>query len=79
MYIESRGSDLYISIYISFYDILLFLELSFIIFITYSDSKSVMVRASASGAGGRGFDSGPSHTKDFKNGTSGYIAWRSAL
>ena len=28
-----------------------------------------MVRASASGAGGRGFDPGPGHTKDFKNGT----------
>ena len=40
---------------------------------------SVMIRASASGAGGRGFDPGPGHTKDFKNGTSGYLAWRSAL
>ena len=28
-----------------------------------------MVRTSASGAGGRGFDPGPDHTKDFKNGT----------
>ena len=37
-----------------------------------TDSDSVMVRASASGAGGRGFDPGPGHTKDFKNGTSGY-------
>ena len=36
-------------------------------------------RASASGAGGRGFDSGPGHTKGVKNGTSGYLAWRSAL
>ena len=36
-----------------------------------TDSNSVMVRASASGAGGRGFDLGPGHTKDFKNGTSG--------
>ena len=44
---------------------------------TYSDN--FMVRASASGAGGRGFDPGPGHTKDFKNGTSGYLAWRSAL
>ena len=26
-----------------------------------------MVRASASGAGGRGFDPGPSHTKDIIN------------
>ena len=42
-------------------------------------SDSVMVRASASGAGGRGFNPGPGHTKDFKNGTSGYLAWRSAL
>ena len=45
----------------------------------FTDSDSVMVRASASGAGGRGFDPGPGHTKDFKNGTSGYLAWRSAL
>ena len=36
-------------------------------------------RASASGAGGRGFDPGPRHTKGVKNGTSGYLAWRSAL
>ena len=40
---------------------------------------SVMVRASASEAGGRGFKSGPRHTKDVKNGTSGYLAWRSAF
>ena len=39
-----------------------------------TDFDSVMVRASASGAGGRGFDPGPGHTKDFKNGTSGYLA-----
>ena len=45
----------------------------------WTDSDSVMVRASASEAGGRGFDPGPGHTKDFKNGTSGYLAWRSAL
>ena len=38
-----------------------------------------MVRTSASGAGGRGFDPGPGHTKDFKNGTSGCLAWRSAF
>ena len=44
-----------------------------------TDSDSVMVRASASGAGGRGFDPGPGHTKAFKNGTSGYLAWRSTL
>ena len=36
-------------------------------------------RVSASGAGGRGFDPGPRHTKGVKNGTSGYLAWRSAL
>ena len=36
-------------------------------------------RASASGAGGPGFDLGPRHTKGVKNGTSGYLAWRSAL
>ena len=35
---------------------------------------SAMVRASASEAGGRGFDPGPRHTKDVKNGTSGYLA-----
>lgn len=28
-----------------------------------------MVRAPASQSGGRGFESRPSHTKDFKNGT----------
>ena len=32
-------------------------------------------RASASGAGGRGFKSRPRHTKGVKNGTSGYLAW----
>ena len=36
-------------------------------------------RASASGAGGRGFKSRSPHTKGVKNGTSGYLAWRSAL
>ena len=40
---------------------------------------SVMVRASASEAGGHGFEPGPRHTKDVKNGTSGYLAWRSAF
>ena len=40
---------------------------------------SVMVRASASGTGGRGFDPGPRYTKDAKNGTSDYLAWRSAF
>ena len=38
-----------------------------------------MVRASASGAEGRGFDPGQSNTKDVKSGTSGYLAWCSAL
>ena len=41
--------------------------------------NSVMVRASALEAQGRGFDPGPHHTKDVKNGISGYLAWRSAL
>ena len=45
----------------------------------FTASDSVMARASASGAGDRGFDPGPGHTKDFKNGTSGYLAWLSAL
>ena len=36
-------------------------------------------RASASGARGRGFVSRPRHTKGVENGTSGYLAWRSAL
>ena len=40
---------------------------------------SVMVRASASEAGGRGFEPWPRHTKDVKNGTSSYLAWRSAF
>ena len=50
-----------------------------LLYFLLTDSDSVMVRASASGAGGRGFDPGPGHTKDFKNGTSGYLAWRTAL
>ena len=40
---------------------------------------SVMVSASASGVGRRGFYPELLHTKDVKNGTSGYLAWRSAL
>ena len=40
---------------------------------------SVNGRASALGAGGRGFDTWPRHTKGVKNGTSAYLAWRSAL
>ena len=38
-----------------------------------------MDRASTLGAGGRGFDPAPGHTKDFKTGTSGCLVWRSAL
>ena len=30
-------------------------------------------KASASGSGGRGFESRPHHTKGVKNGTSGYL------
>ena len=30
-------------------------------------------RAPASGTGGRGFDPGPGHTKDFQNCTGGYL------
>ena len=45
--------------------------------VTGPDSSSG--RASASGAGGRGFETRPRHTKGVKNGTSGYLAWRSAL
>ena len=33
----------------------------------------------ASGAGGRRFEPGPRHTKDVKNGTSSYLALRSAF
>ena len=36
-------------------------------------------RVSASGTGGCGFDTWPRHTKGVKNGTSGYLALRSAL
>ena len=43
----------------------------------YAGPDSVMVRASASGAGGRRFEPGSRHTKDVKNG--GYLAWRSAF
>ena len=46
-------------------------------YITGPDSANG--RVSASGVGGRGFDPGPRHTKGIKNGTSGYLAWRSAL
>ena len=44
-----------------------------------TDPDSANGRAFASGAGGRGFDPGPGHTKGVKNGTSGYLAWRLAL
>ena len=44
-----------------------------------SGPDSANGRASASGAGGRGFDPGPRHTKGVKYGTSGYLAWRSAI
>ena len=44
-----------------------------------SGPDSANGRASASGVGGRGFDPGPCHTKGVKNGTSGYLVWRSAL
>ena len=40
---------------------------------TITGPDSVMVRAFASEAGGAG------STKDVKNGTSGYLAWRSRL
>ena len=36
---------------------------------------SLMVRASASGAGGRGFDPQPRQTKVFKTGSSGFPSW----
>ena len=42
-------------------------------------AQMVRCTASASGAGCRGFDPGPRHTKGVKNGTSGYLVWRSAL
>ena len=41
--------------------------------VNWNGPDSVMVRASASEAGGRGFESGPRLTKDVKNGTSGYL------
>ena len=44
-----------------------------------SRSRWLSGRASASGSGGRGFDPRPRHTKGVKNGTSGYLAWCSAL
>ena len=47
--------------------------------IIYTGPDGAKGRASASGAGGREFESRPRHTKGVKNGTSGYLAWRSAL
>ena len=42
-------------------------------------SRWLSGRASASGAGGRGFEYRPRHTKGIKNVTSDYLAWCSAL
>ena len=39
-----------------------------------SGPASIMVRGSSLGVGGHGFHSRPHHTKDVKNGTSGYLA-----
>ena len=47
--------------------------------VAYTGPDSSSGRASASGAGGRRFETWPRHTKGVKNGTSGYLAWRSAL
>ena len=45
----------------------------------FTGPDSLSGRASASGAGGRRFKTRPGHTKGIKNGTSSYLAWRSAL
>ena len=45
----------------------------------FNRSRWLSGRASASGSGGRGFEPRPRHTKGVKNGTSGYLAWCSAL
>ena len=45
----------------------------------YTGPDSANGRASASGAGGLGFEFRSRHTKGVKNGTSGYLARRSAL
>ena len=42
-------------------------------------SVSLVPLASASGAGGRGFNPEPCHTKTIKNDISGYLAWCAAL
>ena len=42
-------------------------------------SRWLSGRASASGSGCHGFEPRPRHTKGIKNGTSGYLAWCSAL
>ena len=39
----------------------------------FTDSDSIMVRASATGAGGCGFDPGPGHTKDFNQRINGPV------
>ena len=43
---------------------------------SYSPPHSSLGRASAFGAEGRGFESGPHHTKGIKNGTSSSLAER---
>ena len=50
-----------------------------LLYLTITGPDSSSGRASASGAGGRRFETRPRHTKGVKNGTSGYLAWRSAL
>ena len=47
--------------------------------VQFTGPDSANGRASASGAGGRGFDPWPRHTKGVKSVTSGYLAWRPAL
>ena len=51
---------------------------AFHINISRAGSDNSSDRVSASGAGGRRFESQPRHTKGVKNCTSGYFAWRSA-
>ena len=47
--------------------------------VTFAGPDSSNGRASASGAGGRRFETRPRHTEGVKNGISGYLAWCSAL
>ena len=49
------------------------------VLVVLSGPDSSSGRASASRAEGRRFKTRPRHTKGVKNGTSGYLAWRSAL